>query len=266
MTGAAVLWSAYVVAAAVGLVHGHSTRRILAMILLALAGVCVALAFGEGTAERSLDVVHQHNAFVGNQVETKDFLIEVTQAPGWIWAAASAVFCAGMGLLALTRLPHSGPYAWPLLLAWAGTVLALGLEKLAAPPEVLAFRLHAAAWLGAVVAAVALARTGPTLGAYVLTLLVIVTAGWAPAGIFGTLATRHEWGTSLDVHAIEFCAHPLARSPLVLEPGSTKQVWFLVWAPLLVVFPLLSWLSAGGAGFLVLMTEREKTRRSTNSP
>jgi hypothetical protein len=39
-------------------------------------------------------------------------------------------------------------------------------------------------------------------------------------------------------------------------------MWYLLWAPLLVVFPLLCWMSAGGVGFLVLMARREDAARA----
>lgn len=258
MSGAAALWCAYLAATAAGLFPGRWLGgRAAGLVLLALAAACTLLAAAEGATLRQLHVVLQHAAYVGNKVEQKDFLIEVTQAPGWQWAAASAVFCAGLGLAALMRLPAAGPFAWPLVLGWSGTLLALGLEKLAAPAEAIAFRMHGAIWLAAVVGGVGLARARPTLLTYALTLLLLVTALWAPAGIFGTFATHHALGTSLDVHSIEFCAHPLAHAPLTLAPGSARQLWYLLWAPVLVVFPLLTWVSAAGFGFLVLMAQRE---------
>jgi len=263
MSGAIMLWCAQLAAAAAGLLVG---RRLPACLLLVLGGACLLLAAREGSEPRRLEVVHQHAAYVGNNVEQKDFPIEATEAPGWQWAAIGALFCGVLGLAALTRLPRAGAFAWPLLIGWSGTALALALEKLAAPAEAVVLRLQGSVWLAAIVAAVAVARDRPTVLAYALTLLVLVTALWAPAAVFGTLATQHAWGTSLDVHSIEFCAHPLARTPLTLEAGSTRQLWYLLWAPLLIVFPLLTWLSAGGFGFLLLMAQREAQRRQGTRP
>ncbi len=254
MLGALILWSACLAAAAAGLLP---RARWPGVLLLAGAGVCAALAVAEGSPARSLDIVLEHPAFVGNQVEPKAFLIETTEAPGYAWGLASALFCLVLGLAALAQLPARTPQLWPFVLAWGGIALALALEKLAAPAAVVAFRLHGACWLATIVAAVTLARTRPRLIVYAAVLLLLTTLIWLPAAVFGTLATRAHWGTSLDVHSIEFCAHRLARTPLTLEPGSTQQLWYLVWAPLLMVFPLVTWISAGGVGFLLLMAQRE---------
>ncbi|MEZ5962834.1 MAG: hypothetical protein R3F56_03205 [Planctomycetota bacterium] len=260
MTGAVALWCATLAAAAAGL---FPRRRLPTVVLLAAAAFFAVQAIAEGGAQRRLEVVHEQAAYVGNQVEQKRFLVEVTRAPAWQWAAAAAAFCLFLAAAARTRLAAANPFAWPVLLAWSGIALALLLEKLAAPPEVGAYRLHGTVWLAAVAGAVLLARTRPTVAAFAATFLLLAIALWAPAGILATLATTRELGTSLDVHGIEFCAHPLGRTPLSLEPGSTQQLWYLVWTPLLVLFPLLTWLSAGGVGFLQLMLQREAAARAS---
>jgi hypothetical protein len=249
--GAFVFWAAYAAVVHAGL---WPRGRAGGVVLLALAAACLCLAGVEGSEPRSLDVVYQHPAFVGNQVETKDFTIEVTQAPGYGHWLAGATFCA----IALTRIPSAWPLVWAIAFAWLGTALALALEKLAAPPAVIALRLHGAAWLASILAAVAIARAFPRLLAYAAVLLLMINMIWLPSAVFGTLATQSAWGTSLDVHSIEFCAHRLAGTPLTLAPGSTEQLQHLLWLPLLVVFPLLSWFSAGGVGFLVLMAKRQR--------
>ncbi len=259
MLGALILWSACLAAAAAGLVP---RARWPGLLLLLGAVACAAIAVAEGSSPRSLDIVLQHPAFVGNQVESKDFLIETTDAPGYAWGLASALFCLVLSLTALAQLPARVPQLWPFLLAFGGIALALALEKLAAPAAVVAFRLHGACWLATIVAAVTLARSRPRLIAYAAVLLLVTTLIWLPAAVFGTLATHAQWGTSLDVHSVEFCAHRLARTPLTLQPGSTQQLWYLVWAPLLMVFPLVTWISAGGVGFLLMMAEREGGERT----
>jgi hypothetical protein len=257
--GALALWIAFMAAAVAGIWPG---ARWLAFVLSACAIACAGLAVAAGTAERSLDVVHQHPAFVGNQIETKDFPIETATAPGFAWGLASALACALLAGVVWTGLPRRRPVGYAILFGWLGIALALGLEKLAAPPDVLALRMHGAAWLASIAAAVALARTRIRLVPFAAILLLIITVIWLPSAIFGTLATRGAWGTSLDVHSIEFCAHRLAGTPLTLTPGSAEQMWYLLWAPLLVVFPLLCWMSGGGVGFLVLMARREDAARA----
>lgn len=259
MFGALILWLAFVAAAATGMAP---RARLPGVVLCACALACAGVAVFAGAGSRSLDILVQHPAFVGNSVETKDFLIETTQAPGFAWATASAVACAVLCGLAWAGIPRHAPVIWAILFGWIGITLALTLEKMAAPAAAVAFRLHGTCWLAAITAAVSLARSRPRLLPYAAVLLLIVTVIWLPSVVFGTLATRMTWGTSLDVHSIEFCAHRLAGTPLTLEPGSTTQLWYLLWAPLLMVFPILTWMSAGGVGFLVWMVQREADARA----
>jgi hypothetical protein len=78
-----------------------------------------------------------------------------------------------------------------------------------------------------------------------------------PLAISGTLATHHELGTYLDVHAIDHIANPFTRVSTPLEPKSTAQLAWLVWVPQLVMWPAFSMMSAGGLGFAVVMIRRQ---------
>jgi hypothetical protein len=254
MSGAIILWLVFLVAVGLSLVPqlGKRGAALLGGCAVGLAGLA-ALA---GSADQSLQVVFSYPAFVANRVESKDFIIEETIAPAYAWTLAAAAFCGLLAGLAWRGLPHRRPLTWALAFAWLGAGLALVLEKLAAPPAAVAFRLDAALWLGSIAAAVALAQRGPSLVQLGLGVAIASTALRLPIALFGTLATWQGWGTSLDVHSIEFCAHPLAQTPLTLEPGSVQQLWYLVWAQQLVVYPALTFASAGGVGFLTLMARR----------
>ena len=61
-----------------------------------------------------------------------------------------------------------------------------------------------------------------------------------------TLATRGEWGTSLDVHSIEHFANPFVKRTVSVEPGSQEQLMWLVWSGHLLILPALYMMSAGG--------------------
>jgi len=256
---AALLWWAAGVAAAIA---GLQPRRRLGAILLAVLGVLGVLgAVVEGGAERTLEVVHTHPAYVANEVVSKDFPVETTRAPGYAHWLAGAAFCLVLAGLGFAGLPARWPFGWAIALAYGGTALALVLEKFAAPAAAVAFRREGSIWLAAVLTAVALAEAHRNVFVYAAVLLLMIDVLWLPSAAFSTVATLHELGTSLDVHGIEYCAHRLAGTPLELVPKSAEQLWYLVFAPLLVVYPVLTWLSAGGIGFLALMLHRERAAR-----
>lgn len=254
MSGAILLWLAFLVAVGLSLAPHLAKRGV--WLLVGCAVGLAALAALAGGADQSLQVVFSYPAFVANRVENKDFIIEETVAPAYAWGSAAAAFCVLLAALTWRGLPQRRPLTWAFAFAWLGAGLALALEKLAAPPAAVAFRLDAALWLGSIAAAVALAQRGPTLLQLVFGVALTSTALRLPVALFGTFATWQGWGTSLDVHSVEFCAHPLAQTPLTLEPGSVAQLWYLVWAQQLVVYPALTFASAGGVGFLALMARR----------
>jgi hypothetical protein len=256
MLPAVLLWLAGLAALAAILAAGRA-RAACGAALLGLGLGFLALA-ADAPPERTLDVTSPFPAYVGQTVERREFIVETTCAPGFAWLFAAAGFCALWAIVAFRGRPARGVALAPLLLAWTGAAQALALEKLAAPPEVLLLRLDGSAWLGAVAVAVALARARTSVLAYVLQLTVLMTVVRLPVAVFGVLATRLHFGTSLDVHGIEFCAHPLSQTPMTFQPGSFDQLANLVLVPQLLVHPVLALLSAGGIGFVVLMAARAR--------
>ena len=235
--------------------------------LAALLGLVLAVAAGGETA--TLTVTHAFLAFSGQELAPKDFIVAEASAPGWQWPVLVAVFAASWSLWAWLRpAPPGRPVLTAVAFAWSGSACLLGLQLLAAP-EVLAMGLALPSvppfeivLLPAMLAAsIGLGRAGTGIPTYVLTLSLVIALAHLPLAIFGTLATRMELGTYLDVHAIDFVAHPILRTPAELEAGSTEQLTLLVWLPQLLMWPALTMLSAGGAGFCALMLQRQEASR-----
>ena len=85
----------------------------------------------------------------------------------------------------------------------------------------------------------------------------------------GTLATRGEWGTHLDVHGTTYFVPPgggTSIGEIDVTPGSSEQLFWLLWAPHLIVYPLFYSMSTGGIAFLRLMWQRQReVDRATSS-
>ena len=245
-------------------------------VYLGFAGALLAVeALLAGTTERTLAVTTHFAAFVGNQIEQKEFVLGVERAPGFAWAALHAVACFAAAAWCVLRAPASGrelrarPFGAPLVLVLGGMALVLAAEKLAAPqPLVAPLPLERAALPGTIAAAILLARSGRRLPATLGLLSIFVGLTRLPVAIFGTIATRAHLGTSLDVHTVTFFANPLARMPVETAAASTEQLAWLVWAPQLVVMPAVYMLSVGGVAFAVHMYalhERSRSRAATGS-
>lgn len=224
--------------------------------LVILAGLGVALAAVAGGDPVQAEVVTVYPAFVGQEIQAREFPVETVTGAGYLAPLLVAAFALLCARLAPTLARPRMRLLSPVLLALLATALALLLEKAAAPRPVTAAGMHRACWLPALFAAWRIGHEAGNVLRYVLAMAVVVTAQRLPAAIFGTLATRGHWGTSLDVHGVTFCVHPIARTPLELAPGSQDQLWHLLWWPELIVFPALTLLSAGGLGFLAYMLRR----------
>lgn len=252
------------VAPGLALATTRARRPVAAM--LGLTGAALAVAAVLGGDARTLDVTHAFAAYEGSEMVPRSFTIEQTTAPGWQWAALCAAWCwlwAGWcWRTAGNDLAQSNAVAGPLLLAWGGSALILGLQKLAAPaPVALGLDLgplppfEVALLPAMIAAAIGLAR-GRKLIHLILLLTICVAMAHLPLAIFGTIATREELGTYLDVHGIDLIANPLTRVSTPLEPKSSEQLGWLIWAPQLLMWPAFSVLSAGGAGFAAWMMFR----------
>lgn len=245
-------------------------QRFWGAVVLGFAAAAFAVeAILAGTAERTLTLTTSFAAYSGNQIEQKEFVLGTEQAPAFAWAAVQSAACLTWALWCLLRAPAPGrelrvrPFGAPLVLVLGGMALVLVLEKLAAPAGIVSpLPLERAALPGTIAAAVVLARSGRKLPATLGTLSIFIGLSRLPVAIFGTIATRQQLGTSLDVHTLDFFANPLSRMTVEVAPGSTEQLAWLVWAPQLVVMPAIYMLSTGGIAFAVHMYGmHERTRQ-----
>ena len=240
-------------------------RPVSLWLLTAAAASLCAAALAWGT-ERTLQISHAYPAYVGLEVRQKSFPIEeLSGVPGPYWGLVCALFCLPWAVWAWrgqggTPSRSFGP---PLILGLSGVALQLLLEKAAAPGSLVApFDLGPdRVMLPATVAgALLLARPGLKIIHLILYLSVFVAVGRLPVAVFGTLATQNHWGTHLDVHGTTFFAPPGSASiagGLEVTPGDPAQLFWLVWAPHLLIFPGLYLMSTGGLAFLKLMWLRQ---------
>jgi hypothetical protein len=244
--------------AATALALGHDPFRRHAVRFLAVLGatalVAAALALG---SERSLLVTHPFPAFEGQSIRTKAFPIESVAAPGQWYGLCAAAFCFGwaawLGRLVRTRRDVD-PFWAPLVLGWSSTALVLALEKAAAPEGLVAPLAFDRGLLPASsCAAVLLAIRCRSVFLTLSWLSLFVSLSRLPIAVFGTLATRHGWGTSLDVHSMRVFANPFMQWPVEVQPASFEQLGWLVWAPQLLILPAIYMLSVGGVAFAVSM-------------
>lgn len=253
--------------AGVALAAVFPARRRLIAAGIALAGVASLVAAGlAGTAERTLAIGHRFSAYVELRVENKLFPIEVTQAPGFAWGLCIGAFALGWALwLGVLSRRQTGPaLGEPLALAWTGIALQLGLEKAAAPEILLApFDLAPDRVLfpATLAGAYLLARPGRKILHLVLYLTLFIAVTRLPLAVLGTLATQNAWGTHLDVHGTVYFVPPGGGTEIgaiQTAAGSSEQLFWLVWAPHLLVYPMFYLMSTGGIAFLRLMWSRQQ--------
>ena len=236
----------------------------LVLLLVSVASLCAAgLAWG---TERALEISHTYPAYVGLEVRPKNFPIEeLSGVPGPYWGVLCSLFCLPWAVWAWRGRDGapSRSFGPPLILGFSGVVLQLLLEKAAAPQALVApFDLGPdRAMLPATLAgALLLARPGLKITHLIAYLSVFVAVGRLPLAVFGTLATHRHWGTHLDVHGTTFFAPPgsaAVAGGIEVSPGDPAQLFWLVWAPHLLVYPALYMMSTGGAAFLKLMWIRQ---------
>lgn len=242
-------------------------RPAVALLLLLTAAGLLAAAVDAGTTARSLTVTHTFVAYVDQDMQPKDFVIETVAAPGWQWAALAAAWALGWALWSWRSGRRDAPapaaaFVHALTLAWLGTALVLAWQKLAAPGAVALGLLPAVppiepALLGGTLAAgVLLAQRSERIGPVFAYLSLFIAAARLPIAMFGTLATQRGWGTYLDVRSIDFIANIATQQPTELAPGSTEQLLWTLWFPQLLLWPGLSMMSAGSVAFAVWLIRR----------
>ena len=245
-------------------------RRGVAAVLLGIVGlVCLGAGVMEGSVERTLDITHRFSAYVDLKVENKEFAIETTRAPGYVWGLVTAAFAlcwaAWLGLACPRPADKRrvGALGEPLALAWTGAALQIGIQKAAAPMFLLGpFDLAPDRVLfpATLAAAFLLARPGRKILHLFLYLTLFIAVTRLPLAVFGTLATRGAWGTHLDVHNTVYFVPPGAGTEIgAIETaaGGNEQLFWLIWAPHLIVYPFFYLMSTGGFSFLRLMIQRQ---------
>ena len=220
---------------------------------------------------RSLEITHQFTAYVDLAVRPKQFPVEtITGVPPLRWGLWLAAFCLGWAawIYRNRNKPVSRAFGSPLALCWTGSALQLVLEKSAAPAELfLPFDLapDRALFPATLAGALLLARPGRKALHMVFYLSIFVAVTRLPLAVFGTLATQRAWGTHMDVHRATYFVPP-GSGGIGVETvaGSSQQLFWMVWAPQLLVYPALYMMSAGGVAFLAIMWrhQREQTRRA----
>ena len=246
----------------------RATRGAAAVLGLS-AAICAILALRGASSQAALQVTHSFAAFEGSDIVSKQFVTAEASAPARQLPALCARRAIQLALQARRARPEirmNWPTAGPLLLAWGGSAMLLGLQHLAAPaPLALGLNLpplppfELAVWPALLAAALRLANRHRNLLPVLGQLSITVALAHLPLALFGTLATHHEWGTYLDVHRIDHIANPFTQMSTPLEPKSNEQLAWLVWTPQLVMWPAFSMLSTGGAAFAAVMIRRQGT-------
>lgn len=239
-------------------------RRPGAAALVAVAALAIGLATSH-QGPRSLDITHQFTAYVGLTVQAKDFPVETLRdVPAAYWGLLLAGFCLAWAawLYFLAKRPQGRTFGGPVILAWSGCALQLCMEKAAGPIELFApFDLAPdRALLPATLAgAYLLAQRGGKILPMVLYLSLFVAVTRLPLAVFGTLASQNSWGTHLDVHTATYFVPPGSNGiGIEAQAGDSQQLFWMVWAPHLVVLPALYMMSTGGLAFLSLMWQRQQ--------
>ncbi len=237
-------------------------KAIGALLVLAIGcGIGVAVA---GVGDRTLEINHLFSAYVEMQVQSKEFVIETVTASRAVWLTICVGFCGFWVVVLRLSRDSARAFGVPLLLAWSGVALQLLLEKSAAPSILLSpFDLAPDRVLfpATLAGAYLLAKSGRKILHVFLYLSLFIAVTRLPLAVFGTLATRGEWGTHLDVHGTVFFVPPGGATTvgsIEVEAGGAEQLFWLIWAPHLIVYPFFYMMSTGGFAFLKMMWERQK--------
>ncbi len=271
-----MLWTAHLlvnVAIAAGLFRSR-LRRVCAVGLLAAALGCVVGALMAGDGQRELEIVFNFSAYVGNDLAQKDFPIETTRAGASAWFWAAGLFCALWAAALWVLRPRAGraagrthPFWVPMFVCWTGCAWTLWLEKLAAPADLVRpMGFDRTLFPMTVTAALLLAERCRAVLLTFSWLSLFVSMSRIPIALFGTFATRGEWGTSLDVHSVEHFANPLVKRTVSVEPGSQEQLMWLIWSGHLLILPALYMMSTGGIALARIIVGKGAVTPERTSP
>jgi hypothetical protein len=103
-----------------------------------------------------------------------------------------------------------------------------------------------------------LARGGGSFLRVFLMLSLGLVAQRLPAALFSKLASDHHWGTGLDVENVLRIVNPATRLQFEprLQPNSSAQQFWLIWAEHVLVYPALYLLGFAGIAFASFMIQK----------
>jgi hypothetical protein len=234
-------------------------RKVAAAVLVLVALLLVGLGVS-GPTERELTTEHTYAGFEGNsqEISVVAFPTGTVRAPGWQWPLPFAAFAAiwAAGLLSLgQRLPKNG-FVLPLLFAWTGLAMWLGMQALAAPAALVQpIGIDRVLWPAGLAMALLVARYAGSLAALLVAMSLGTIAARLPAALWSKYASDHQLGTSLDISSIWNIVNPLTQHQFQppLELGSGAQQFWLIWAEHVIAYPAFYAMSLGGIAFAAHM-------------
>lgn len=236
-----------------------------ALLAIAAAVLCTAAAL-LGPETRSLTVTHTFAAYEqgGFDIVPRHFPVDQVTAPGWQWPLPLLAWCVVFGLCLLRWSVRQAPMhpMLPLLLAWTGTAVWLGMQKLAAPAAVVQpFGLERFLLPACIALAVALSQRAERFLTLLFALCLCTLGARLPAAVFSKLASDGHWGTALDVHTITVFVDPFQRSEIETESGSTVQQAWLIWGQHLLILPGIYLCSLAGLAFALYLWRKHPPQR-----
>jgi hypothetical protein len=222
------------------------------------AAVCCVLGGVAVPGERTLTITHTFAAYGQGSfdVVARHFPVDEVRAPGWQWPLPLLGWCAvfAVWLLRWSRRAGSPHPLVPLLLAWSGTAVWLGMQVLAAPAAVVQpFGLERYLLPGCIALAVALSMRAERFFPLLFLLSLGTFAARLPAAVFSKLASDRHWGTGLDVHTITAFVDPFQRTEVEVESGSAVQQAWLIWAQHLLILPGVYLCSLAGVALMLFV-------------
>ncbi len=237
--------------------------RPVAMGLLALAAVVSVAQAGFADGDRTLTTFHTFAGYEGaaHEVSMVAFPTGTFTAPGWHWPMVFLGFAGGWIaiLWVLGQAPLRNPLLLPVLYAWSGTAMWLGLQWKAAPEMLVQpVGLDRFLWPAGLAASLIAAWTQTKA----MRLFLFLSAGTLlmrlPAALFSKYASDHQLGTCLDVTNVIDIVNPMTQMQFDprLEAGSSQQQFWMIWLEHVIFFPAVHLLSLFGIAFGAWMFHR----------
>ena len=239
--------------------------RLAALLLLGTAIFCAYLGV-TGPEERELVTQHTFVGYEGIELEPSavHHATGTERAPGWQWPLpflGVAVLWTVLLAARRNRDPdgdEENPWLLPLLLGWTATACWIGMQKLAAPSELVhPFALERFLWPAGLALSLRIAAVTKKLLPLLLLLALGATLLRLPAAVFSKYASDQHLGTSLDISSITQLVHPIQRVQLEVTSGSSEQQFWLIWAEHVLAYPAFHCMSYFGFAFAIWLLHRQ---------